>query len=68
MPSSASTRPNRASFAAAISAAVLCSSSVLAQTPAPAANQTVPGVSNAQAIRTAEASPLVRSAYEFLVG
>jgi hypothetical protein len=40
---------------------------VLAQVQTGAVSQTVPGTGNGQAIKTAQASPLVRSAYEFLV-
>jgi hypothetical protein len=47
---------------AAVSTALLYAPASFAQ------NQTVPGPGNAQAIKTAQASPLVNSAYEFVVG
>ncbi len=46
----------------AVAAAAVCSTPLCAQTVI------LPGAGNAQAIKTAQASPLVQSAYEFLVG
>lgn len=51
-----------ATAAAAFASAMFCSTAARAQTPI------LPGAGNAQAIKTAERSPLVQSAYEFLVG
>jgi hypothetical protein len=41
---------------------------ILPTVPSLAQNQTVPGPGNTQATKTAQASPLVMSAYEFVVG
>lgn len=58
----------RALAAAALCAALACSPAGLAQTAAVVVpNQTVPGAGNARAVAIAEASPLVGSAYDFLI-
>jgi hypothetical protein len=67
MPNSVFLRCGRLLHTTAISVVLACSLSVLAQVQTGAVSQTVPGTGNAQAIKTAQASPLVRSAYEFLV-
>ncbi|MBB5344776.1 hypothetical protein [Tunturibacter empetritectus] len=48
-------------------AVLILSSSALAQNQT-VPNQTIPGPGNAQAVKTAQASPLVQSAYDFLIG
>jgi len=62
MPTSLSHLSIRPLVVAAVSTALLYASPSFAQ------NQTVPGAGNSQAIKTAQASPLVNRAYEFLVG
>jgi len=62
MPTSLSLLSLRPLVVAAVSTALLHASPSFAQ------NQTVPGAGNSQAIKTAQASPLVNRAYEFLVG
>ena len=47
---------------------LFCAATVTLVSTAFAQNQTIVGPGNAQAVKTAQASPLVQSAYEFLVG
>ena len=52
--------------AAAVTAVAVAATAASAQTTTPP-NQTLPGAGNAQAVATAKASPLVQSAYAFLI-
>ena len=60
--------PNPRSLSCRLLSAATIGATLVCVSPATAQNQTVPGTGNARAVKTAQASPLVRSAYEFLIG
>lgn len=62
------TTVSRPDLAVALAALLLASASAPAQIAEPASSQRTTGAGNARAIRIASESPLVQSAYEFLVG